>query len=218
MPKLKKSQKILLIAAAAALLCALCGCAVSNVEELYALPRHSDEDNELQKAIDSVMTEGVQYAAPVSGKNQQSVQLADLDADGEDEAIVFLRVPGDKPLRACVFDLTDGAYRSLGFIDGSGAAFERAEYVQLDGEPGVEIVLGRQVGNQVLRAMSVYTLQEGQLVELMSTNYSEYALTDLDLDGNREIFLLRFDPEAKTGTAGLYRWNGSAGGRRDERL
>ena len=210
MPKLKKSQKILLIAAAAALLCALCGCAVSNVEELYALPRHSDEDNELQKAIDSVMTEGVQYAAPVSGKNQQSVQLADLDADGEDEAIVFLRVPGDKPLRACVFDLADGAYRSLGFIDGSGAAFERAEYVQLDGEPGVEIVLGRRVGNQVLRAMSVYTLREGQLVELMSTNYSEYALTDLDLDGNREIFLLRFDPEAKTGTAGLYRWNGSA--------
>lgn len=208
MPKLKKTQKILLIAAAAALLLVLTGCAARNVEELYALPRHSDEYNELQKAIDSVMTEGVQYAAPISGRNQQSVQLADLDADGEDEAIVFLRVPGDRPLRACVFDLTDGTYRSLGFIDGSGAAFERAEYVQLDGEPGAEIVLGRQVGNQVLRAMSVYTLREGQLVELMSTNYSEYALTDLDADGNSEIFLLRFDPEAKNGTAGLYRWSG----------
>ena len=60
MPKLKKTQKILLIAAAAALLLVLTGCAARNVEELYALPRHSDEYNELQKAIDSVMTEGVQ--------------------------------------------------------------------------------------------------------------------------------------------------------------
>lgn len=207
-PKLKKFRKFLLTAAAAALLCVLAGCVSRNVEELYALPRHSDEYNELQKAIDGVMTEGVQYAAPVSGKNQQSVQLADLDADGEDEAIVFLRVPGDRPLRACVFDLVDGTYRSLGFVDGSGAAFDRAEYVQLDSEPGVEIILGRQVGNQVLRAMSVYTLRDGQLIELMSTNYSQYALTDLDSDGNKEIFLLRFDPEAKNGTAGLYRWSG----------
>lgn len=197
-------QKLLLAAFGLSLCCTVSGCVARNVDEFYALPRHSDSYYELQKAIDSVMTEGVQYAAPVSGANQQSVQLADLDGDGEDEAIVFLRAPGEKPLRASVFDLVDGTYRSLGSIDGSGAAFESAEYIDLDGEGGKELILGYQISNQVLRSMRVYTLSSGQIVELMSANYSEYTLLDLDLSGSQDILLLRCDTEAGSGLAEVY--------------
>ena len=69
----------------------LSGCFVKTVDEMYALPQHSDEYYNLQQAIDAVMTGGASYCAPVSGVNQQSVQLADLDRDGEDEAVVFLK-------------------------------------------------------------------------------------------------------------------------------
>ena len=48
-------------------------------------------------AIDEVMAaDGCSYSAPVSGSNQQSVQLVDLDGDGEEEAIVFARTAGEK--------------------------------------------------------------------------------------------------------------------------
>ena len=202
---LNRIRSILL--AAMALFCALTlsGCIAKTVDELYALPRHSDEYYELQKAIDGVMTEGVQYAAPVSGRNQQSVQLADLDGDGEVEAIVFLRTTGENPLSACIFDLMDGHYELIGTIEGSGAAFESVEYAELDGAAGVEMILGRQLSNQVLQALSVYTLTDGRVVELLSANYSEYTLADLDGDGQKDIFLLRFDPEQRTGVAELYR-------------
>ena len=76
----------------------LSGCFIKTVDELYALPKHSDEYNNLQQAIDQLMAQGAAYSAPVSGVNQQSVQLADLDGDGEDEAIVFLKTGGEKPL------------------------------------------------------------------------------------------------------------------------
>ena len=76
----------------------LSGCFVKTVDELYTLPKHSDEYNDLQNAIDGLMAQGAAYSAPVSGANQQSVQLADLDGDGQDEAIVFLKTGGDKPL------------------------------------------------------------------------------------------------------------------------
>ena len=199
-------RKILPAALALLLSCVCSGCISKTVDELYALPKHSDEYYELQKAIDAVMTDGVQYAAPVSGMNQQSVQLADLDGDGVDEAVVFLRKPGDKPLSACIFDCVDGVYQSIGTIDGGGAAFESVEYVQLDDAPGLEIIIGRQLSNQVLRAMSAYTLTDGRIVELMSANYSEYTLADLDGDGRTDLFLLRFEPEQRSGVAELYRW------------
>ena len=86
-------------------------------------------------AIDEVMAaDGCSYSAPVSGSNQQSVQLADLDGDGEEEAIVFARTAGEKPLKAYVFDKKDGAYQNVAVIEGNGTAFARVEYVDLDGE------------------------------------------------------------------------------------
>ena len=63
---LNRIRSILLAAMALFCVLTLSGCIAKTVDELYALPRHSDEYYELQKAIDGVMTEGVQYAAPVS--------------------------------------------------------------------------------------------------------------------------------------------------------
>ena len=69
----------------------LSGCFVKTVDEMYALPQHSDEYYNLQQAIDAVMAGGASYCAPVSGVNQQSVQLADLDGDGIQELAIGAR-------------------------------------------------------------------------------------------------------------------------------
>ena len=82
----RKQLGLALLSAALTLL--LTGCFVKTVDELYTLPRHSDEYDRLELAIEKVLTsQNASYAAPVSGVNQQSVQLADLDGDGMDEAI-----------------------------------------------------------------------------------------------------------------------------------
>ena len=191
----------------AILLCLLLsGCFVKTVDELYLLPRHSEEYNDLQSAIDAVMKDGTVYCAPVSGANQQTVQLADLDGDEKDEAVVFLKTTGEKPLCAYIFDQQDGVYQNVAVIEGIGSAFASAEYVQLDDQPGMEIILGRQLSDQVVQSMSVCSLREGRIVELLNTNYSEYITADLDSDGLRDVFALRFDAEQAQGVAELYRW------------
>ena len=184
----------------------LTGCFVKTVDELYTLPKHSNEYNDLQHAIDGLMAQGAAYSAPVSGANQQSVQLADLDGDGQDEAIVFLKTGGDKPLGAYIFDLVDGDYQNIAVIEGGGTAFASAEYVQLDDEGGTEILIGRKLSDQVIQTLGVYSLSDGHVVELMSASYSEYTLADLDGDGRKDIFLIRFDAEQSQGVAELYRF------------
>ena len=166
--KLRRFSPVLL---AGALCLLLSGCFVKTVDELYTLPRHSDEYDNLQMAIDEVMAaDGCSYSAPVSGSNQQSVQLADLDGDGEEEAIVFARTAGEKPLKAYVFDKKDGAYQNVAVIEGNGTAFARVEYVDLDGEAGQEILIGRQLTDQVLQSVSAYALENG-LMGMMCWEY-----------------------------------------------
>ncbi len=200
---MKKKMFLCLFALLLAVL--LSGCMIKTVDELYALPRHSDEYNNLQASIDRVMTQTTNYSAPVSGVNQQSVQLADLDGDSEDEAIVFLKNSNEKPLQVCIFDREGGEYKNVAVIEGSGSAFASCEYVQLDETPGVEIILCLQLSDSVSQSMSVYSLHDGHVVELMSAPYSEYTTTDLDGDGQKDIFLLRFDAEQRNRVAELYR-------------
>jgi len=80
----------------------LSGCTLRTVEEMYALPKRSEEYKELQSAIDTAMY-GLTYSSPQSGENQQTVQLADLDGDGVEEYLVFAKGASDKPLQVLIF-------------------------------------------------------------------------------------------------------------------
>lgn len=184
----------------------LTGCIIRSPEELYSLPEQSDEYDNLQTAISAIMTEDMQYSSPVSGTNRQPVQMADLDGDGQNEAVVFLKTGGEMPLKAYVFDRVGRDYQNVFVIEGDGSAFAQVEYAQIDGADGVEIIIGRQLNGQVLQSIGAYSIQNGQLVELMSSSYSELALADIDGNGNRDLFLMRFVSEGHAGVAELYRW------------
>ena len=81
-------MKRILLPLLAALLLTLCGCGMGgSIDELYSLPQMADEYVELQKAIDAVLSGGAVYSAPVDGVHRQSVQLCDLNGDGEEEAV-----------------------------------------------------------------------------------------------------------------------------------
>ena len=82
---MKTMKKIVALALLLTLGVQLTGCAMT-VEEMYCLPRRSESYNNLQTVMDPVM-EGLEYAAPSSGSNQQTVQIADLDGDGTGEVI-----------------------------------------------------------------------------------------------------------------------------------
>lgn len=181
------------------------GCGLRTVKEMYALPKRSQEYSQLQAAVDNAMV-GLTYCAPVSGDNQQTVQIADLDGDGVQEFLVFAQDNVDKSLNILVFaQESDGTCHLIDTITSNGAAFEQVEYEQLDDNPGCELVVGRQVSDQVLRSVSVYTYRNGAIQQQLLTGYSRFLICDLAEDGRKELLVIR-PGEAMThrGTALLY--------------
>ena len=69
----------------------LTGCGLKSGEDLYQLPKASAEYESLQTCLEDILDRGLEYSAPLTGSNLQSVQLTDLDNDGTDEAIAFFR-------------------------------------------------------------------------------------------------------------------------------
>ena len=199
-------KRLLLFVILFALSLGLGGCFLDPAESLYAMPKQSRDFYDLQTAVEGILPSDGAYAPPVAGDNQQAVQLSDLDGDGENEALVYIRGAGDTPMSLCIFDKQGESYRLLAKLDGAGSAFDRVQYAQLDGKGGNEIVVGRRLSEQVTCSLSVYTLQDGVITELLSAAYSEFITSDLNSDGLTDLVLLRSDADAKNGIAEFYHW------------
>ncbi len=206
---MRNRKKGLCAALLAALLSMLCGC-VMTVDQMYVPPRRSESYNNLQSVMDDVMGNMV-YCAPMAGENQQTVQMVDLSGDGTDEVVVFAKGTDENPLKILIFRQIEEEYQHLGTIECTGTGFEQVEYVQMDGRPGLEMVVGRQVSDQVLRNVTVYRFASGQPEQLLSVNYQKFLSLDLDMNGLQDLFVLRPGPtETDCGVVELYTAGGDS--------
>lgn len=167
----------------------LAGCSMRTVEDMYTPPKRSAEYEDLQRAIDEAM-EGLEYAPALNGENRQSVQMADLDGDGTDEYLLFSRDTSESPLKILIFTRDESGCKLQHTIPCAGSAFDTIDYVNLDGTGGMELVVGRQISNLILRTASVYTFDSVEAKRLMSVNYSRILATDLNLDGKQDLLVI----------------------------
>ncbi len=190
---------------AAALL--LSGCTMQGVNQMYQLPKRSEDYSNLQTVISSAMV-GLEFCAPLSGENQQTVQMADLNGDGEQEYLVFTKGNSELPLRILIFSRVNDGFAHWATIDSSGAAFDQVEYVQMDEKPGVEVVVGSQISDQLVRSVSVYSCATGKAEKLISANYKKFITADFNDDTMGELLVLRPNVgETDNGVAELYSLN-----------
>lgn len=176
------------------------GCGSRTVGEMYRLPKRSAEYKTLQVTIEHAMG-GMEYASPVSGENQQTVQMADLTGDGVDEFLVFAKGNSERPLQILIFtQIEEEKYQLFDKVELNGVAFEQVEYVDIDDRPGCEMVVGRRLNNQVMRIASVYSFGSGAGEQIMSTIYAKFLTCDLDANGRHELMVIR-QGEAETASA-----------------
>ena len=199
---MKKCLFILAVAVMAALL--FTGCSMLTVDQMYALPKRSEDYNNLQSAIDQAMS-GMSYCAPLTGEHQQPVQMADLDGDGEGEYLLFAKSGESRPLRILVFRNVDGQYIHSDTVECSGSSFDIVEYLQMDDKPGVEMVVGCLVSDQVIRNATIYTMSGQDLTQLVTVTYTKFLPVDLDGNGISEVLVVH-PGETDTDNGGVARY------------
>ena len=150
------------------------GCDFRTSDEMYAVPARPAADYNLQQAINSAMS-GLDYCAPKTGTNQQIVQTVDLDGNGDLEYLLFAKGDDDHPLKIFIFDKKKDSYCLIDTISCNGSAFDRVEYIQMDNNPGVEIVVGYQLNDMLTGSLGVYSFDAGRIGQILSTNYTNFS-------------------------------------------
>ena len=217
-------KKWYLFGAAAGLALMLSGCMfAASPDDLYSLPKLPDEYVSLETEIDSLLNSGYEYAAPAEGENIQLVQMVDLDNDGTDEALVFLKKTGYiKPMRICLYKESEDGYHAATEIQESGTSIGRVEYQDMNGDGILELIVSWSIvssdsskiyplddasSERVLTSVvTVYNLDRYDQQKVLEVSASYYTTTDLDKNGTPELILITGGLSGSC-NATVYKWN-----------
>ena len=198
-------KKIWLLGGAMALAWLMSGCSFfSSAESLFTLPQLPIEYTDLSNQIRALIAEGYEYASPTGGRNIQSVQMVDLDGDGDEEAVAFFRRSSDeKPLKIFIFRANEDSYEQLCTVESGGTAIDSVYYQDLTGDGSQELVVGWRISSDV-QTVAAYDI-DTQPTLLMQSSYIRYSIEEMDGDGVPSLLVLRPDEEGNS-MAEFYSW------------
>ena len=185
----------------------LAGCNMQTFDQLYCLPKRSEGYLNLQSAMEGAMN-GLSYHAPISGDHQQPVQMADLNGDGLDEYLIFARDNTENPMKVLIFCQEGKDFRLLQTIESRGSDFDQVEYLQMDDQAGVELVVGRRLSEMLPRSLAVYSFADGTARQLLNASYTKIVPVDLDDDRLTELMVIApGESDEENAVVALYDWD-----------
>ena len=192
------------------LLLLLGGCVFPSGDELLAAPKPSSNYQSLQTELEKQLAQGVSYASPSEGENRSSIQLADLDNDGVEEAITFFRgatSATSNKFTVAVYRKQDDSYVCTGTIDGRGTALRSVEFPVLEPSGKRGMVLTWRLPGDGTGALTMCDFDENCTPGIiLETEYTAMELTDLTGNGAKDLLLITSDTSGKR-VARLYQYD-----------
>ncbi len=202
------------LAAAAMSALALPSCNFSmSVENMLSPPRLTVEQEQIYQALITAAGSSVSLRYPKSGTRLSAFTVEDLDGDGSDEAIVFYEAgraaAEENPLRICLLDQQDGAWKSVSDYPAEGAEIDRVDVERLGTNARTNLIVSYSAVDGADHAAGVYHYENGALERSLSVPYTVMALRDLNQDGTPELFTASSGKAPSPATATVYELNES---------
>ncbi|MEG2569965.1 MAG: VCBS repeat-containing protein [Clostridia bacterium] len=183
----------------------LAGCTAGSIEDALRLPELPPEVTEFNDEINKIRASGAELIAPEAGTNRQSIQLTDLDGDGQDEGVAFFRDSSNKyKTSVYIFKKKGESYDIHSKIDGPGNTIESVSYADLLGNGNNEIIIGWSLSDSDARSMTVHELQDGGMRKLCEVPYLYYLVGDLNNNGISDLSVVYNDPLGNVRRLALY--------------
>ena len=185
----RKRLTICILLAVLLLLCT--GCDLDNGGSLFALPELSGQYTWLQKELDKILDSGASYTVAATGTVRSSVQMADLDGDGREEAIgLFLSKDGVPEVH--VFRMEDESCTWLGKLTGVGTGIREIRYFSrgTQGQQALAVSWAYESDARYY-GMTVAGVGGGEVFTMLDLQYAAFLAQDLDGDTVEELTFVR---------------------------
>lgn len=166
----------------------LSGCGGNAQSGIFALPEMPETQGALLETVSQVCLDGFEFAEPRSGVNRYPVQLVDLDGNGEDEGIVFLRdVLGSYKTYIYIFEQTDSVFTLFDVIEGREKDIYTVSYSKVLGGDGYELIVKWGSEEDENHPITAHTLTTDGMEKTLDISAGEFSVSDISGDGKNEL-------------------------------
>lgn len=143
---------------------------------------------------------------PSSGDRRSAIVLEDINGDGVFEAFAFYSTSDDEMTNMHVNMIASikGKYKSVGDMSIVAGGVERIDFCDLDADGKEEILVGWEVYGSSEKQICVYSLDEGETVQLLSEKYTGFICCDLVGNGGNQLLIQQLNTSEPSNTALLY--------------
>lgn len=186
------------------------GCISASSENMMSAPKLSGEYLSLQNKIDQIVRTGQTQVSPEKGTNRYTIQLMDIDADGDDESISFFRNNADTTQYTIyVHKKNESNYEEIGKTEGRGLGISAVYYPCRSEDGMLATVILWEASEDVNGNLSVCIADSDGFREILSAEYTKLFISDLGNDGINELLLITKSASLQTYTASFYMFSGS---------
>lgn len=173
----------------------LTGCApftTQNINELLRAPAMGQGIADIQNALKEYLGETPQYKFPKEGELRSPYVMADLDGNGEQEAVLFYTLAGGATTNVYVAVLaqTDGHWKVMQNVEGSASDLASVEVANLFGDNTRQLVVGFSGSTLVTKTLVVYIYEDTALLPTRVGLYSRFILGDFTGTGRNDLAIV----------------------------
>ena len=182
------------------------GCSLfQSNSSLMKPPELPVEQQELKQAIQSFVPPQAEWLSPNEDKTADTIKQTDLDGDGEEELIVFYRLPEEtSQMEGIILENKEGKWTKVAGIKDIGRELMKVEASDLNGDGTKELLIGFSYAAEASdSALVIYDLEGKKPDKLFESQYSAFFADDYDDNGKAELLLSSLIPNQEH-TVSLY--------------
>ncbi|WP_226672212.1 VCBS repeat-containing protein [Rossellomorea aquimaris] len=182
------------------------GCSLfQSNSSLMKPPELPVEQQELKQAIQSFVPPQAEWLSPNEDKTADTIKQTDLDGDGEEELIVFYRLPEEtSQMEGIILENKEGKWTKVAGIKDIGRELMKVEASDLNGDGTKELLIGFSYAAEASdSALVIYDLEGKKPDKLFESQYSAFFADDYDENGKAELLLSTLIPNQEH-TVSLY--------------
>lgn len=198
---MKKSifKKTISLLSVLCLLLTLSGCSMSeiSIDELMRPPQLSESRRQVQSTVNQLLGSANALIAPTGGDHRSSINLADLNGDGQNEAICFFAETNTKLISVLLLQKKEGKWIDAGRLGSDATSVDKLEVADLDGDGTAELIIGWSYLAGADRTLEVLRSEDQGLTSLYRGRYFQFEIIEsvlprivsVDLSGDAATLL-----------------------------
>ena len=202
-----KLKKLVVLMLAALVLLSFSGCkSGGNQKDGLLLPPKLEGDMApVQQALEDYVTGDITLKYPTSGEYRSAFILKDLDGDTRREAVALYSTTADNTVSMHINVIASNGegWESKGDLSLVGSGVESVTFSDMDGDKGLEIIVGWTVYGSVEKQVGIYDYDGGLKLRAVEP-YTNFLCTDVSGDGVDDLSIVHLNLSSKTATARVF--------------